>query len=567
MKGTYSTPVEVSQPEPARAPQDGAFTFTWEVYGDTKTATIDPADYKVPLVAAALASTWRDVISEMGRDESLLSAGLRDLLRVLGELPFTDEQMARFTIADLRRSHLDLWELRLMDQHRRAKSDTAYRKAVYVFALLRRHADDHPGALHESVLTRLEKEPRLRHHRNDGLPALTEEEARAWRRWAYKKVRRALGDPDHGLSDIDLRCATHVLLSLGTGEPPEVLRTLTIDDLVVTTTPEVEASLSPMAHSERLAYLAEHDLIEQIAVTYTKNRSHESYREVYGRRDHAPFKAFRWAIMLNSEARRESGNPALMLMRNAEGVVRQPPWSTDEYRLDSIAVRNDLPFTGPNYWARMRKVVTTREALADPRAYLTSGRRHSPSVFFGHYTNSTVLRAEAGRLLIDGVSDLFERAVTGPTVVTPSAEQALRSGAHAPGLDDDTARALLNGDLDGPQAGCRDPLHSPFEAEGAACTKSMTGTCFGCPNALITQHHLPAALAIQELADPDRAADPHVWLAHWKPIHEMITNVILPAFSDEDIEAARASAHLTPIDPGTLNDMRGPTSGDGGRTR
>ena len=55
--------------------------------------------------------------------------------------------------------------------------------------------------------------------------------------------------------------------------------------------------------------------------------------------------------------------------------------------------------------------------------------------FFGHYTNSTVLRAEAGRILIDSVNDIFDSAINGPTIVSPDAEQAIRAGADAPGLD------------------------------------------------------------------------------------------------------------------------------------
>jgi hypothetical protein len=85
----------------------------------------------------------------------------------------------------------------------------------------------------------------------------------------------------------------------------------------------------------------------------------------------------------------------------------------------------------------------------------------------------------------------------------------------------------------------------------------MTGTCFGCGNALITRRHLPAALAIAEVADPARAADPQVWLDHWKPIYEAITQMILPAFSPEEVEEARQRIGSVPLDLGTQNDMRG----------
>ncbi|MGB5111751.1 MAG: hypothetical protein WBO08_09155 [Mycobacterium sp.] len=361
------------------------------------------------------------------------------------------------------------------------------------------------------------RQPRLWHHRNDGLPPLNEQETRSWRRWAYQKVKGALSQPDRGIGDIDVQTATHVLLSLATGEPPEVLRALTVRDIEAIADPAIEDSVTALPPIDRLGYLAENDLIELVRVRYTKSRAHETYDEVYARRDAAPFTAFRWALMLNAAARSESGHPSLFLMKDARGTVRQPPWQRATYRLSEIAERNNLPLSGSNHWARLRKVATTREVLADPKSYLANGRRHSAKTFFGHYTNSTVLRGEAGRILIDSVNDMFDSAISGPTIVTPEAEQALRAGADAPGIDPDTASALVAGQLDGPHAGCRDPLDSPYEKKGTVCTKSITGTCFACPNALVTVHHLPAALAIQDMAHPGRAADPGTWQTHWKP--------------------------------------------------
>ncbi|WP_246398457.1 hypothetical protein [Mycobacterium vicinigordonae] len=557
MRGSYSTPDVPDSSATPTTPCDGKFTFEWTDYDDQLAVTIDPATFDTPVLAGELAVTWLQVLTEFGRNERSLTTGLLDLLRSIGLLPLTDDAKSKFAVRDLRRSHLDLWELNMLARHREAKSDTAYRKVVHVFALLRRHEDDHPGSLHKEVADRLARQPRLWHHRNDGLPPLSPEEIRAWRRWAYQKAKSALTQPGRGITDIDVQTATHVLLSLATGEPPEVLRALTIHDIEATATTEVEDSLAALSPVDRLAYLAENDLIELLRVRYTKNRAHETYDEVYGRRDTAPFTAFRWALMLNAAARSESGHLPLILMKDTRGTVRQPPWQRAIYRLSEIAERNGLPLSGPNHWARLRKVATTREVLADPRAYLANGRRHSAKTFFGHYTNSSVLRAKAGRILIDSVNDMFDSAVNGPTIVTPDAEQAIRAGADAPGLDPDTASALVAGQLDGPHTGCRDPLDSPYEKKGTVCTKSITGTCFACPNALITLHHLPAALAIQDMTHPDRAADPRTWQTHWKPIYDTITEVVLPAFSPDQIQRARQQANLTPIDAGVLNDMRG----------
>lgn len=557
MRGSYSTPDVPGESVLPVVGNDSQFTFEWCLYGDRKTQTINPASFETPVIAGELAATWVQVLSEFGRYEASLTSGLLSLLRSMAALPLTRDQKGRFALRDLRRAHLDLWELTMLARHRSAKSDIAYRMVVHVFALLRRHEDDHPGTLHEEVVDRLVRQPRLWHHRNEGLPALSPDEIRAWRRWAYQKAKSALLQPDRGIGDIDVQTATHVLLSLATGEPPEVLRALTVHDIEATATPAAENRLPDFSPSARIGYLASNDLIELLRVRYTKNRAHTIYDEVYTRRDTAPFTAFRWALMLNAAARADSGNSSLILMQDNNGVVKQPPWRRPTYLLSAIALRNSLPLSGPNQWARLRKVVTTREVLADPRAYLSDTRRHSAKTFFGHYTNSPVLRAEAGRILIDAVNDMFDSATSGPTVITPEAEQAIRSGAPAPGIDAVTAGELVTGQLDGPHAGCRDPLASPYENKGTVCTKSITGTCFACPNALITLHHLPAALAIQEMANPDRAADPEIWLTHWKPIYDTITETILPAFTPEQIQTARLQANLIPIDVGVLNDMRG----------
>ncbi len=214
--------------------------------------------------------------------------------------------------------------------------------------------------------------------------------------------------------------------------------------------------------------------------------------------------------------------------------------------------------TGAAHWIRLRKVIVAREAAADPTRYLRERRRHSPETFFEHYTNSEVLRAQAGRVLIDSIDEKFAAAVMGPTVITPDAHDLMARGETAPGLDEPTAAALIRGDLDGPQTACRDPKDSPFVPAGEVCNLSMTGTCFGCGNALITEHHLPAALVIAEVANPDRAADRDVWVNYWKPIYDIITQVVLPAFPPEAIAIARTRTHLVPLDLGTRNDLRGP---------
>lgn len=209
----------------------------------------------------------------------------------------------------------------------------------------------------------------------------------------------------------------------------------------------------------------------------------------------------------------------------------------------------------PHAYRRLRKVVTTREALADPARYLRDGRRHTARTFFDHYTNSTVLRAHAGRVLVEAINETFDDAVNGPTVILPAAEALLNSGATSDSIDLATFTLLESGELETTMAACRDPLTSPHSPKGHPCAVSDAGDCFACPNALILRRHLPAALRLAELTDPARAAKVEVWEERWRPVYDTLTQVILPVFSAADIAAARPDAAGVLLDPTLLNDL------------
>src|SRR5207302_538585 len=142
----------------------------------------------------------------------------------------------------------------------------------------------------------------------------------------------------------------------------------------------------------------------------------------------------------------------------------------------------ELAVDGPPRFIRFRKAVTAAEALAHPSRYLRDTRRHGAATFFGHYANSPVLRAHAGQLFLDAVSDHFSAAVRAPTVITREAEAQLANQPESDLVDAVTAQALLRGELDGPHTACRNPLESPFAPPGEVCQLSATGTCFGCSN-------------------------------------------------------------------------------------
>jgi hypothetical protein len=493
-----------------------ARTMSWAHYGSLHTASLMPGDFELPQLAASLADKWLEICLEQGRADGGLATAVRGFLRHVGEQPHAVGSQAGFGLPDLRRRHLDAWELDLLAAHRAAGSDTNYRKAVYVLALLDRIDADHPGVLHREVTERLESHTRLGHHRNPGLAAYSREEVRRLRGAAHRQVHAHLQDPN-ATPSAQLLVALHVLLSLATGEPPEVLRSLTVDDVVATTAPEHDPALAGLTAAQRLRWIAERDLATQYAVTYHKNRAHQSYQDVYARRDHSAHQALTTLIRVTSELRDRSGLAALWQQQRPGGRITEPAWNTPALRLQRWTASAGLEVSQPCVFARFRKVVVAGEALAQPRDYFSGRRRHAPRTFFGHYTNSSILRAESGRLLLEGTDRMFDAAIAGPTVVTPEAEELLGEGLPAPGLDLATAAALMGGELDGPHAACRDPQDGPFSPSGQTCPLSMTGTCFNCSNALVTRHHLPAALAIADIADPDRAADVQAWLEHWKP--------------------------------------------------
>lgn len=561
-KGSYGTPAT-----PALSAQESALTsddprtYTWRYYGSMITTSITPSDFFLPLLAGELADKWLEVAHDDGQSIPEVLTAIRGFLTHVGKQPLVAGAAESFGLGDLRRRHLDTWEMDHLVAHRTAKTDTHYRRVIFLFALLNRIHHDTPDVLHPEVVRRLEGQIRLRHRRNEGLPAFSASEVRKMRSRAHRLVYGHLRLGTDGklvpAPPPEVLVAAHVLLSLATGEPPEVIRTLEVDHVIATASAEHDRAVEGMTPANRLAWLAQRDLIEQYAVTWTKNRAGETYQDVYTRHDHAVHRTLTALIQLTAGLRERSGLAALWQQERVDGRVTQPVWNTQPFNLRRWITKAGLQVREPLVWGRFRKVVVAGEALSNPRRYLHSRRRHTAETFFRHYTNSEVLRAKAGRLLIDSVNDMFEAAVAGPTVVTPDAEQLLAEGREAPGIDAATAAALLQGDLDGPQAACRDPKDSPYEELGVVCTKSMTGTCFGCGNALITRRHLPAALAIAEVADPARAADPQVWLDHWKPIYQAITQVILPAFSPEDLEEARQRISSVPLDLGTRNDMRG----------
>lgn len=527
-----------------------------DTHGVAQTMVLDPGKFESKQLAAALADAWVRVTEEMPGNVITLTSAIKEFVSHVDGQPRSAGTDVGLT--DLRRRHLDAWEADQLRYQRSERSDTRYRHVVHMLALLRRIEDDDPGSLHPEVVRRLESGSRLPHIRRPGEPAYSPKEIRAIRGEAHRQVYRALlahrkGQPP-ALAP-DLTVALHVLWSLSTGEPPEVVRGVTLDDIEATAGAEADAVTRDMSRIERLHYLAERDLVETFAVRFFKARTGERYQCLFDRAQKSQHRAIVATILLGQSSRIRLGNSALWVTDYPNRGTSRTIWTMAKL---STWVARYLPtkeISQPVNFRRLRKTLTTREALADPVRYLRDGRRHTARTFFDHYTNSTVLRAHAGRVLMDSINEAFDAAVGGPTVILPEAENLISGGTPVQLLTPEEIEALKRGELETPMAACRDPLDSPHGQEGHPCPVATTGDCFACPNALILRRHLPAALRLAELTHPDRAANIEVWSQRWRMVHETLTQAVLPAFSEDDIADATAHTDEVLLDPTLINDL------------
>ncbi|WP_166870277.1 hypothetical protein [Salinibacterium sp. ZJ450] len=530
-----------------------------EKYGTATRFIIRSDEYAVPRLVRELAEHFQTIAPEIGGSVEEVAGAIRSFGRSMGNQPLDALHMQDFGLNDLRTRHLDAWERQLAIAQSESGTDTPYRRAVHLFALLRRFDDDQPGTLHSGVSRRVRQQTRLSHIRRAPDADHTDEESRRIRSAAHRLVYDALciaqEDPDY-LPNSDVIAALHVLLSLATGEPPEVLRSLTIDDLKVTPEPGRRADWPRNPSWSQMTDLARADGIQSFAVTFTKRRAGVRYDEVFTRSDHrAAHQSLTRLLVLTAAARTQATDRSLWLTRK-NLLTRQMDWR--KAGLLSTWYRQHVkgaPISVPHKFSRLRKTKLRRESSADPVRYLKDGRRHTARTFFEHYTNSAVLRAEAGAIVVETIGSYFDIA-TGPTIITPEAEAMLRAGATVEVLDPGTATALISGQLEGALCACRNPLDSPHAPAGDLCPVAQMGHCFGCPNGIVTERHLPALLVVEEISSPQEAPNLALWKEVWEPIQRG-TRAILPLFPADAIARAREHVDKVHIDLGLRNDLRG----------
>jgi hypothetical protein len=344
--------------------------------------------------------------------------------------------------------------------------------------------------------------------------------------------------------------ALHVLLSVGTGEPPEVLREVLLSDIrpLVPT-----AEMMTPADDERAAWLqgVARSRPSSYYVQLRKNRAHMLYNTLITRRDRHSCFALEASLVITAPFRFLGGSDALWVDTQGRHAVFTGP-----SRLSKWLSSHGINANGAKAFARFRKVVVGAEAMANPAAYLAMAQRHRPGAFFRSYANNPVLRSHSGRILIGAIESAFEEAIQ-PTVVTPADVRRIEQGTtpNHLRLDNSEQRALLAGDMDGPHAACRDPLRSPFDRVGEACGSSASGLCFVCPNAIITERHLPALVYFADHLNPNKAGDIEAWKRSWEPVWTAITQGILPRFDDTLIKHARSLIDNVYVDIGVRQDI------------
>ncbi|WEO93004.1 hypothetical protein A6P39_002265 [Streptomyces sp. FXJ1.172] len=202
--------------------------------------------------------------------------------------------------------------------------------------------------------------------------------------------------------------------------------------------------------------------------------------------------------------------------RRAEFVLegrRLTDWITRQCRPDGRA----LEITAPHDARRLRKtakiarVVALGGTIAD-----LAGDDHHVEVFRRHYAHGTTAHVLAGRAVTTAQQKVFA-SLTRPVFADEEAVAELTEPevSAALGLDEDTAGAMRDGQLDMGLVNCRDPYASPHTPAGSVCHVAPA-MCMLCRNAVVFPSHLPRLVLLAEHIDQMRSRlTPPQWQALW----------------------------------------------------
>ncbi|MCT1365059.1 MULTISPECIES: hypothetical protein [unclassified Microbacterium] len=517
------------------------FIVTYELPSGVRRLRLIPAQLDAPLLGKELAIAWVALARHNANALPSLRTAIPRFCTIVARQPGFDP--LHDGLEDLRRRHLDAWERVLLDDQAERGTEFPYRLAIYLSALLRWIEDEQPGRLHPSVVARTAEKTRLTPADSHPLEEFSKRELFHIRRAALELLKPM--EEKATSCAPDTLIALHILLSLATAQPPEVLRVLTMDDVLAATTDQRGADMDTAA-------LAAAGLATSYSVMMHKWRAHSSTEETFLRKRHARIVRLLDDLISRTNALRErSSLRSLWLTVNSRGEIRRPDWSQPSLS-DWLKKYVKEEISRPHDWRRFRKSSIARDVIDNTATFLATQHRHSPATFFDNYTASPSMRSHLRKLWGQTAGDMHKRAM-GPTVVvdgevvrTDAANQniAIVSSADVP---------LSSA---GGLTGCIAPEQSPYAKEGEACPVSRAGKCFTCPNAVITAEHLPAIVLFNEITSPDAAASFSTWSSVWSEIHDS-TNTILSLFPEASVAEARQHTPEVLVDLGLRQGLRG----------
>jgi hypothetical protein len=340
--------------------------------------------------------------------------------------------------------------------------------------------------------------------------------------------------------------AYRVLLVAATGHAPEEVTGLTLDDI----------EFFPAG----------------VRLTMVKRRAGRIRHRTFG--DDTAQAGTGEPVEFTDRPHREVGAIIRSLIQSTERIREMTPDRRDLFLASSVSAGYQLQLTRWNYnlprsrfadWLaaadmtfdgvpdirRLRKSTKVEKALAFGGRIADAANDHHEEVFRGHYAQGTTLRFMSGRVITAAQEHWFDKAVTGPTVLTGTvdalgiAERAARLGLTAGQADD-----IRQGALDMGLAQCSDAHNSPYGRPGQLCPVAPL-RCLECRNAWVLPSNLPQLLLFAGHLDRLRLRLSPQHFAHlWGQTHTNL-HAILAEHTDEEkamarkhIEAGEADLHL-----------------------
>lgn len=321
-----------------------------------------------------------------------------------------------------------------------------------------------------------------------------------------------------------------ILLGLGTGLPPEGIRSFKVDS------------------AQRLGN-------NIVRLSYHKARGGGDMADNFSDRTQwSPGHLFDRVIAATAASRRHlPEEESLWVLLSLDGMgIRANPKAFGPSR-DRLVARHHLQFDDGRPmrfdFRQLRKTFAARQNKhfgGDPN--LAAGSNQTAQVNADHYLASGVETEQLSQTIEATQAELIARAARAakPMVIDEPELAVLRSdGAKASrrlGVPEARARELVSGEAqDVFAAKCRDHHNSPFGRPGQACP-AAAWECLLCTQALVTPTKLPNILRLRDHVLACHKSMPKAeWEQRWGSIDAAILDV-LDQFSPEVIEAARAKA-------------------------